>query len=1063
MSSPIQEDAESPAYEFKQFIHFQNPNESPFSATFNEFTNKRHTNPSELLHLRFELKQNPSVKKNFLKLVRENFEIMVEDYFLDYQLQDSEANESQISPHISFVLRIPNIERFHAQTKNKYKRNPQLVDLYEEIDKFNSRPIPRLNTSKITEVIKGLTKSNPLISKEISNLESSISHLDIKKKVKRFARNKIKEAERLGRKLSKKEIEEPEIDKLDTLEGKNILKDILDFTAMNTVIKEAVPENETNSLIIQGDSEIAPEEPLSFINKLKRFKDDSLNKIKSFFTSTQQKLILNTETQKQKDENNLKVRHYRNVLKSIFSNMDELTKLVYFDSILVYYDELSYQLDLHIARKLGKPIDELEEHELDKLAHFMLFIDFFSATITYFTNLKCKFYLDEAENMNVEFYLTEGVIKYMAGLTNYSLNYRIISESNISIEGTTPQIISKSKMIELNNAPRETYYDETLSKSKENLINAVPYYDDPMYHPPYEEFTNDDAYRNYYRRYDMQGNLHLCENCVELEDGEHNPKCNSSIFRDIDRSRIAIMEIEKLVDFTKLNDFYTKEDYNYAHILKKAIITHSYDSFNLDSKEIIDTCLSVEKSPQVDRMLSKFRNLCGEEMAFYFLWVSHFISSIFNPASLGLAVLIIGQIVQYTIGEESYLNEGYDLVLKLPFSLFGLIWAKSYMDSWKKVEEFYKYEWGMTDYCLENQSIKKDKYYKFLNVEMPYSKDEKRLFNLAVSWAITLLMLVFVILLNNGAFWLNEFIKHTFPGIINRLTLGPYMYPASLFVMRQVNTVIFLRVSEFLTQYEIHNTILDKRNSQVYKLIAFQFFNYYYNLYYIALFKTDASSCLKNNCKFELENQVTVILISAILNDMVSILYFSCFSSKSIKNKINQLKETTDSKSKSQSNASEKSNYYCRKLYEDSHCDREYIDVTLSFGYVIQFGGSNPVCFFLCLIQAMIARLNDALKIGVFEHTNFSSGSKGIGCHSTVISFMITMGIISNLLVNLVTDSRMNVLTKTAQYSLIMILENILFVLLMFMEIRKLPIWFNFKAQIKVSYLNFLKLTNNLK
>ena len=88
---------------------------------------------------------------------------------------------------------------------------------------------------------------------------------------------------------------------------------------------------------------------------------------------------------------------------------------------------------------------------------------------------------------------------------------------------------------------------------------------------------------------------------------------------------------------------------------------------------------------------------------------------------------------------------------------------------------------------------------------------------------------------------------------------------------------------------------------------------------------------------------------------------------------------------------------------------------------------------------------------------NFCSGSKGIGPHSKILSFMITIGAICALFINFISDSRMEKYSLTSRFSLIIIFENIVFVMMMFMQIAKLPTWFDFKNRIKISYVKALQ------
>ena len=55
---------------------------------------------------------------------------------------------------------------------------------------------------------------------------------------------------------------------------------------------------------------------------------------------------------------------------------------------------------------------------------------------------------------------------------------------------------------------------------------------------------------------------------------------------------------------------------------------------------------------------------------------------------------------------------------------------------------------------------------------------------------------------------------------------------------------------------------MKKKKCQLKKKLIFEFFNYYFNLYYIAFFKKHFEKCLYDNCYKELEEQLVMIVIS---------------------------------------------------------------------------------------------------------------------------------------------------------------------------------------------------------
>ena len=875
------------------------------------------------------------------------------------------------------------------------------------------------------------------------------------------------------------------------------------------------------------------EKLFEYKDKLIVWKEKTVNKIKDYFNTKEEfaeepdEEIVYELSEEEKKKSIIEIKKeiigsYKDMLKEVFSNMDEISKFSFenilfpilehmfeehenqndaqeqVDNIdLVINDNNNQESNQALKQKQEADLNEKEKIEiLNEFKHkiFCEMIQFFSATVCYFTNLNAKYYIDEIQDFNVDFYIKNEDILKLFEKNQYYVNYRLFFKNKTTYNKMQAiQELDKDEIIELNKIDKSTFLFGSLEKNYsaindlneidikdknlENLatvksrnlfrkLSKISCYDNPMFHPPYDEYKLDESYKNFYRRYDRLDKLHLCKKCFYVKENEPNPPKCSSILRKIDISRVALVEINKLVNIEKLNDDMIEEEWDFDKIMRKVLVTHNYKGFDASPGSIVKTCiLNPKLNVEVCELANKFRNLFGEELSFYFIWLSHFINYLFFPALVGIIVVILCTVTKSMWGEKYYLENKIDLWLKFPFSLIVMIWAKIYADSWNKVEQIFNYEWGMNDYNVEGSKIQCNKFTKFLNVVMPEIDPVKQVFWNGLSWTVIGILLIMVIFTNKIVFWFSAFVRAYFSTFLESQGLGVYIQPASLFIIRQLNSSVYESVSSALLEIEIHKSPQDLRNSKVLKAVIFQFFNFYFNLYYIAFLKSlNNEACEFNNCKLELENQVTILLVTAILNDLISLIYFQFFSAKDIINKINRYKlnvekNEIDAKHKrvNVKDTSVKHDYYIRKIYENQNADAEYIEITLSFGYVIQFGSSSPICFLLCLIQAVLARISDSLKIGVYSHVNFCNGSKGIGPHSKVINFMITIGAITALVMNFISDSRMSIYSLSARFSLIILFENIIFVMLMFMELQKLPLWFNFRSQIKVSYLNYLK------
>ena len=1046
-------------------------NESPSFYFINSFLEEYDSHYTNLNVFASDLNllQNSELKEHFSTEGMEIFNEFIQNLNIKEMLIEGSDIENKQETYLSFIFVVPRTNKFHDLTEKRFQQKEELKKLFKEADKINSKPIPKVNIKNLKvsaiffEVRKVATKMAKEKMTETLN-DYGLESEDMKKARQLYKNRKnlkgmvvkgMKSTWKKAKKEIKKDINQKiseETHGLLSLDGVNteqlnLLKteklNMLNTEKLGLIENEEVKEN-SNLNVKNEEGEVKNIENLVPPVENKSLFERIFGNIRIPFFSKKEEEIKPEE--KEIIHSN---QDYRNILTNLFNKLSNINKLILNESILPLYENKISEVEEAI---------NMSQEEKD-IRCFFIFISYFTGIICFFTKLHCKMFIDETENLNIEYYLDQEKIVYLASSIRYNLNYRISTKGKISKDYTLMEnVLSQENIIELNKIERENYFNKSKISQTQDFENGelsnLTYYDNVMYHPPYDEFKSDASYINFYRRYDSSDDLHLCEKCFFIKEHDQKPDC-SDIFRYIDKARITSIELNNVLSITTLSESIVKEEYENSSILKRALVHHNYEGFNMSTMDIFYACLNLNKNKSVDRMLRKFRNLFGEELAFYFVWVSHFIQFLIYPAMFGIIITILSFIIQFMISEESYFLYNIDLVLKLPFTFFIFIWAKAYIDSWTKMEAFYCYQWGMEDYCVENYELEgTKKFEKFLNIKIPIQNEFIKNLKKMVSWTITIFMLFVVILSNKGVFMFQGFLNNNFKDVIKEYSLAPYLYPFSLFLVRQINTSLFTNISEALTDWETHNTVTEKRESLIIKSIAFQFFNYYFNLYYIVFIKNSAKDCLQNNCKIELETQVTVLLISAILNDLICIIYLQFFSTRSIREKINQI---TASSSVS-NNPNSKFNYYTKRIYDETNADKEYIEVTLSFGYVIQFGGSSPICFFLCLIQALLARLSDALRLGKFDHVNFSSGSKGIGSHAKIISFMVTMGIISNLVINLITDSRMSIYDLSSKYSIIIVVENILFVALMFSEIEKLPLWFNFKNQLKTSYSSYLKL-----
>ena len=160
------------------------------------------------------------------------------------------------------------------------------------------------------------------------------------------------------------------------------------------------------------------------------------------------------------------------------------------------------------------------------------------------------------------------------------------------------------------------------------------------------------------------------------------------------------------------------------------------------------------------------------------------------------------------------------------------------------------------------------------------------------------------------------------------------------------------------TIWEGYPTAEEHSSSITFKLVCFQIVNYYFNLYYTAFIKGLYQSCVYNDCRAEIGQQLNIMFAIFIVED---IFYFL-----QAKREV----EEREGNIKNSDNRSSKKEIYYRDTYGNS-VQEEYMQIILVFGYVIQFGAASPLCLPVAFAHGMLARYTDSYKFIKFVHVNF--------------------------------------------------------------------------------------------
>ena len=671
----------------------------------------------------------------------------------------------------------------------------------------------------------------------------------------------------------------------------------------------------------------------------------------------------------------------------------------------------------------------------DNFESFVCLLEFF---IALFTGIRTKYYIDELTNLNMDFYADEKNLMNFAETFRYQVQFRIKDITLIFDNSSNIYKKRNNKVINSENFSVNKY-------SEINELNRVEFencdWNKVEYYPPYTNYIKELSAQ--YRRFDSNDRIHLCKECENVSNLKNllNVKCDSSCFKSMDKERLIYRGLMTVMSEDSIEECW---------IIKDTILIPNYSAINnnISTFSLIYDYLMPLETKNTKKINKMFCNVFGEGIGFFFVWISHYIYWLIFPSILGLFLHILLLRNKFT-GKSNY-----ELEASLIFTAIIVLWGNYYVISWKKINEFYSHIWGINDFKMI-KDINKDNIITsnrmlFMGIKLPMSVSYKAEFTNIIVLILSGLLKVFVMASNIIILALKSHIfelKNVFyNNLLNKY--WKYITPIIIFILREIFSFIIVKANKWLYSYQKYISESEKKKFLVKKKLIFEFFNYYFNLYYIAFIKKNFEKCLYDNCYKELEEQLIMIVISDATVTCVKF-YTNVISLRKQKHKF---EKEIQLKYLCLENNSKKFRYYTRNTFEDSFIVKYYLQIFLSFGYIIQFGACCPISFILVLFSTILTRitLGIALKDIYFAQThNEYTGLTIINKAQELISFI---GIISNLFIIFYTnDSFAKIKTKNKFFYMVLT-ENIIIFITQFFEPFKLPIWFDYRNKIALKY-----------
>ncbi|XP_025157662.1 anoctamin-8 isoform X3 [Harpegnathos saltator] len=423
----------------------------------------------------------------------------------------------------------------------------------------------------------------------------------------------------------------------------------------------------------------------------------------------------------------------------------------------------------------------------------------------------------------------------------------------------------------------------------------------------------------------------------------------------------------------------------------------------------------------------------GVKITMYFAWLGHYTTALIVPAAVGVIywVGIIGR------------NQAVEDVAYVLFSVFNVIWATVYLETWKRRGAELAYRWGTLDQRDDLLVEPRPLFTGTLEIspvtgrlEPTYPRWRRNMFRYFVSVPIIAICLLFVFIVMILSFQIQDWWDA-------HLESGGYGFWLSyvpkvlLAVVIALMDEAYFKVAVWLNDLENYRLDTEYENHLIYKVALFQFVNSFLSLFYIAFYLQDqerlkeqlAALLIARQVIGNLKESAVPYLIEQLRLARLSFELFGALSPSEARPapgqeseetqcaKDNEEKEerSTDSgKSKQPRNVSQaelESSLYrvghptnsllsdvafkvSTKKYDGAFS--EHLEMLSQLGYVCLFSSAFPLAAMAALLGNLLELRGDAFKLCFVLQRPFGRRVSNIG---TWQNAMETMGLVA-ILVN---------------------------------------------------------------
>lgn len=391
------------------------------------------------------------------------------------------------------------------------------------------------------------------------------------------------------------------------------------------------------------------------------------------------------------------------------------------------------------------------------------------------------------------------------------------------------------------------------------------------------------------------------------------------------------------------------------------------------------------------------RDYFGEKIGMYYLYLSHYTTSLFPFSIVGLACYFVYKMTDY---------EG----LELFFSAVTIIWSSVYLESLKNKQADYAKMWGTASSAnvdeAERPEFKGKPIKSYIDgTVQKYVPPHKRIKRFVISTAVVALMVLLVIAANAIIFWFRWWITVEKDVLINGFAIGSILAAIASAVQVLVMGELYGRVVKELNNYENHRTDADFQSYFIVKTFFFHFINTYSSLFYIAFIEESIGDPCSNygssHCAKLLELQLFTLFGTAIIVGNFFEVALPYFTKKAKERKENFNKQNGELAAAEEPEGPEQSEVEKQFLDLEDYdmligLNEDYREMVLQFGYCTLFTPAFPALPALAYLNNFFELKVDAFKICINSRRPAPERAADIGAWFTILEFVSNVAVVTN-------------------------------------------------------------------